>query len=91
VNKSSDIEHTRQLLQIMYQNLDDIFEFKVPVIAGDEFDNFIKSEQGVMAFKKFKEVAIEYPEILNPMYDYHAACVLIENLETDLIPKGSYS
>jgi hypothetical protein len=91
VNKSSDIEHTRQLLQIMYQNLDDIFGFNVPVIAGDEFDNFIKSEQGEKSYEKFASVALENPEILNPMYDYHAACVLIENLETDLIPKGSYS
>ncbi|NDA91274.1 MAG: hypothetical protein EBY20_10345 [Alphaproteobacteria bacterium] len=78
VKKSDD---TRIMMYTMYHNLDEIFGFKVPVITGQDFNSFVTSEEGVRAREKFNQVAHEHPEILNPMYDYHAACILLEQLK----------
>jgi hypothetical protein len=82
VNKR-DPENTSRLLHIMYHNLDKIFGFRVPVITGPDFEEFLQSEDGQKAFEKFSVVALEHPEILNPMYDYYAACVLLNKLKTN--------
>ncbi len=76
-----DPELTTHLMCRMYENLDAIFGFKVPVITAGEWNKFLTSEQGVSARKKFDQVAMNHPEILNPLYDYHAATILLKNLK----------
>lgn len=77
VKKSPDV--TRSLMYSMYHALDTIFGFKVPVITGSKFKDFLVSDEGIKAFTKFQEVALEHPEVLNPLYDYCASCVLLKS------------
>ncbi len=74
-------EITKNLMYTMYKALDTIFGFEVPVITAPGWSKFLESGQGIKAFAKFKEVAMEHPEILNPMYDYHAATILLDNFD----------
>ena len=74
-------EVTKKLMEIMYRALDKVFGFMVPVITASGWTKFLESEQGVKSFLKFKNVAFEHPEILNPMYDYHAATILLDNIK----------
>lgn len=83
VKKSAFIEETKKMLYIMYSNLDAVFGFKVPVITASGWVDFMDSDEGIKAFSKFEKVAIEHPEILNPMYDYVAACVLLDSLRIE--------
>ena len=74
-------EITMRLMGIMYRALDKVFGFKVPVVTAGEWNKFLTSEQGVSARKKFDQVAMNHPEILNPLYDYHAATILLKKLK----------
>lgn len=74
-------EITMRLMGIMYRALDKVFGFNVPVITAGEWNKFLTSEQGVSARKKFDQVAMNHPEILNPLYDYHAATILLKKLK----------
>ena len=74
-------EITKKKMEIMYHALDKVFGFEVPVITASEWTKFLESEQGVKSFLKFKNVALEHPEILNPMYDYYASTILLDNIK----------
>jgi hypothetical protein len=74
-------EVTKKLMEIMYRALDKVFGFMVPVITASGWTKFLESEQGVKSFLKFKNVALEHPEILNPLYDYCACMTLLDNIK----------
>ena len=63
IKKSDKIEETRIKMYKMYKSLEDVFGFRVPV-------NYIHD---AYTFGLFKAIALEHPEILNPMYDYFAS------------------
>jgi hypothetical protein len=72
-------EITMRMMEIMYRALDKVFGFMVPVITASGWTKFLESEQGVKSFSKFEKVALEHPEILNPLYDYYAATILLDS------------
>jgi hypothetical protein len=74
-------EITKKMMEIMYRALDKVFGFMVPVITASGWTKFLESEQGISARKKFDDVALEHPEILNPMYDYYACMTLLDNIK----------
>jgi hypothetical protein len=73
-------EITKKMMEIMYRALDKVFGFMVPVVTASGWTKFLESDQGISARKKFNDVALEHPEILNPMYDYVAACALLGSI-----------
>jgi hypothetical protein len=74
-------EITKKKMEIMYRALDKVFGFEVPVVTASGWTKFLESEQGISARKKFDEVALEHPEILNPLYDYYASTILLDNIK----------
>lgn len=80
---SEKIRETRIKMYKMYRSLDEIFEMRIPVLTTKTFPDFCKSDSGAQAFNKFRITALEHGEILNPMYDFYAAWVLIHGTEKD--------
>ena len=79
---SEKIRETRIKMYKMYMSLDEVLG-RVPVLTTKTFPDFLKSDSGAQAFNKFKILALEHGEILNPMYDFYAAWVLINGTDSD--------
>lgn len=75
--KTDKIEETRIKMYKMYKSLEDVFGIRIPVFTSETFVVVDKLESA------FRPIAMEHCEILNPMYDFYAAWVLLNGLDRD--------
>lgn len=77
--------HTEIWIFIMYRQLDKIFDMSVPIVTEKDYDWYIQSKQGEICFEKFRNIAIDHPEVLNPLYDLYAAWKLVNPDRDDFL------
>jgi len=76
---------TTAKMSIMYKQLDEIFGFHIPVITEKNFTEFLESRKGGLALELFRGIAMEYPGVLNPLYDLYAAWRMMNPVRDDFL------